>query len=348
MPTLYTINVENHSLDNQNFYFFQKPAIYSGGQTVYTNSIYSGPLQPYSSSGASLTFQFLQQYYAGAQTSKGTPVVGEASGYTTATQAIELTTAGSSTNNTTQMSVDPSLGLSVPAYTEGVQPGAYRIITPAFNPALKHYNAGLAIKNSQTGSMVLSNFIPAQPSKNIDCQPVLIFYVHTGDYEAGNVINFTTSSVGSAKCDTTQGFTTFNVSYKPDGSWSVTTVQQQPGLSQLIGTDQSMQSSVDEGTYTFAATLVFGSLAVASWAYHNQSLIAHAANVVINNFSSFDSAVRTFKVVGATALACATALEAIVEAIKENAPKQVLLADYEFSGSVDVTYHLITCGMPVV
>ena len=343
MPTLYTINVTNHSLSPQNFFFFQKPAIYTGGETVYANSIYLQSLQPYSTSGAVLTFYLLQQYYAGAQTASGTPVVGQASGYTTASQPIELTPTSGQTNNCTQMSVTPSLGLSLPAYVDGVQTGAYRIVSPAFDPILKQYNVGLAVKNSETGSVTLSNFITAQPNKNIDCQPVLIFYVQTGDYQAGEVINFTTSSVGSATCDTTPGYTIFNVSYNLDGSWSVTTVQEQPGLSQLIGSYQSMQSSVAGGTYTFAATLFFGSLAVASWAYDNKALIASVAKVVISNFSSFDSTARTFKVIGTSALACATAMEAIVKAIKENAPKQVLVADYESSGSVDVSYKDLTC-----
>ncbi|MBW4676767.1 MAG: hypothetical protein KME52_22980 [Desmonostoc geniculatum HA4340-LM1] len=348
MSTLYTINVTNNSPNLQNFFFFQKPAIYSGGQTVYTNSIYSQPLEPYSTSGAVLTFQLLQQYYAGVQTATGTPVVGEASGYTTASQPIDLTTIGKETNNCTQMSVNPSLGLSVPTYADGVLGGAYRIVTPPFDPTLRDYNLGLAMKNIQTGSVVLSNFISAEPSKNIDCQPVVIFYVQSGSYQAGSVINFTSSSVGSATCDTTPGYTTFNVSYNLDGSWTVNPVHDQPGLSQLIGSYQSIQSSVKERTYAYTATLVFGSLAVASWAYDNQTLIANTANVVISHFSNFDRAARTFKVLGNSALACASAMEAIVKAIKENAPKQVLIADYESSDTVVVSYKDLVCNMVAV
>lgn len=236
MSTLYTINVTNNSPTNQDFYFFQKPAVYTGGTNVYSNSIYHQVLQPYATSGAVLTFQFMQQYYAGVQTQVPNLIVGQASGYTTASQAIDLTSAsGSASNNSTNMSVSPSLGLTPPTFTAGVQPGAYRIVTPSFNPVTQKYNAGLAVKSTTTGAVVLSNFINAEPSKNIDCQPVLIFYVQTGGYQAGSVINFTTSSVGAALCDTTQGVTTFNVTYNADGSWTVGSVTQQPGLSQLIG-----------------------------------------------------------------------------------------------------------------
>lgn len=244
MSTLYTINVTNNSPTNQAFFFFQKPAVYTGGANVYSNSIYNQELQPYASSGAVLTFLFQQQYYAGVQTRVQPPIVGQASGYTTASQPIDLTMqSGVETNNTTLMSVNPSLGLTPASYTPGVQPGAYRIVTPQFNPTLKQFNAGLAVKNSLTGAVVLSNFINAEPSKNIDCQPVLTFYVQTGGYEAGTVINFTTSSVGAAKCDTTTGYTTFNVSYNADGSWTVNSVSYFAGLTQLIGQEDFLSMS---------------------------------------------------------------------------------------------------------
>jgi hypothetical protein len=236
MSTLYTINVTNNSPNNQDFFFFQEPAKYTGGSTVYSNSIYHQIVQPNKTSGATFTFQLLQQYYAGAQTRMQAPVVGQASGYTTAKQAIELTPAtGSPPPNCTSMSIEPSLGLSPPQSVQGVQPGAFRIVTPIFDANLYQFNAGLAVMNTQTGAAVLSNFINAEPNKNIDCAPVVIFYVQTGDYQAGTVINFTTSSLGAAVCDATSGFTTFDVSYNTDGSWTVNTVSNVAGLTQLIG-----------------------------------------------------------------------------------------------------------------
>ncbi len=239
MATLYTINLKNNSAADMDFFFFQKPAQYVGGPVVYSNSIYSSTVQPYKDSGAVLTFQFLQQYYAGAQSQKSPLVVGQASGFTTASQAIDLSNAATKNADTTEMSVDPSLGLTPPVNTPGVQPGAFRIQTPKFNPTLHRYNAGLAVKNKTTGQVVLSNFVEALPQQNIDCQPVLTFYVQTGSYKPGNVINFSQSSRGSAACDTTPGFTNFDVTYNVDGSWSVVPsaggVLRFPGLSQLIG-----------------------------------------------------------------------------------------------------------------
>lgn len=221
---LYTINVTNNSATDQSFYFFQKPASFMSSATVYSNSIFCQMLQPYSRSGAVLTFLFQQQYCAGAQTSIQAPTVGQASGYTTASQPIELTESGKPSNNTTLMSVEPSLGLAPAVYTAGVPVGAFRIVTPQYNAALVRYNTGLAIKNLQYSTVVLSSFITAEPGKNIDCLPTLVFYVQTGSYQAGTTINFAVSAAGAALCDTSSGFTTFDVSYNIDGSWTVTAV----------------------------------------------------------------------------------------------------------------------------
>jgi hypothetical protein len=125
-------------------------------------------------------------------------------------------------NQLSLMTVSPALGLSpaVPG-PASEQSGAFRITTPTFNSLTQQYNAGMAVKNMVTGDIVLSNFVNAEPNKNIDCQPVMIFYVAVGSYEPGSVINFSESSVTSAVCDATTGFTSFDVVYNPDGTWTV-------------------------------------------------------------------------------------------------------------------------------
>ncbi|MHB8883534.1 MAG: hypothetical protein ACYC5H_00375 [Methylovirgula sp.] len=223
MPTPITINVRNNSPTLQNFFFFQQPAVYTGGQEVYTNSLYSQALLPYDSSGAVLTFSVILQYYAGVQQQVQPPQIGQPSGQLAASQAIGLTPAqgGTPTNNTTTMTVSPSLGLSVPVSSTGPQAGSFRIITPIFNPVLTNYNAGSAVQ-TLTGGITLSNFVTAQPNSNLDCQPIIIFYVQTGTYTAGTVMNFTSSSATAAVCNATPGYSTFNVVYNADGTWSVT------------------------------------------------------------------------------------------------------------------------------
>jgi hypothetical protein len=226
-PTLYQIVVKNDSPEIQDFFFFQKPAQYTGGTQIYSNSIYNQKLRG-AGSGATLTFTLLQQYFAGAQDQAKNLIVGQASGSTSVAQEIALTP---STPNATTMQLDP-LGLTPPTAADGVQPGAFRITTPQFNPATNKYNIGLSVQTADGGS-TLSNFVSAQPGKNTDCQPVVIFYVQTGTYIPGSVINFTQSSVGAALCDATQGVTTFQVVYNANGSWTVNGGNQK-GLSQLI------------------------------------------------------------------------------------------------------------------
>jgi hypothetical protein len=222
MSTIYTINVTNNSTANQDFFFFQAPAIYTGGPTVYANSLYSSLLQPYASSGTVLTFEMNVQYFAGAQTQTAAPTVGHVSGGSTSSQPVNLAPAsGTGTNDATNMSVDP-LGLS-PAYSlAGVQPGAFRIVAPTYNPNSDgNFNIGSAIQNAAGGPATISNFVVAQPSQFVDCQPVLVFYVQTGSYQAGQVINFSSASTLAASCNTTTGHNTFNVTYNVDGTWSV-------------------------------------------------------------------------------------------------------------------------------
>ena len=221
MSTLIQINVTNNSPTLQNFFFFQQPAIYTGGPRVYSNSLLSTPILPFGQSGSVYTFLLELQYYAGVQQQFGPPVVGEPSGYMSAMQPIDLTPAqGAVDNNCTTMQIAPALGLSTPVSNAGVQPGAFRIVSPAYDPSRQQFNGGSAVQLA-SGKIVLSNFITVQPSQNLDCQPILQFYVGIGNYTSGTVMNFTSSSVGAAMCDATDGYTTFNVTYNPDGSWTV-------------------------------------------------------------------------------------------------------------------------------
>ncbi|MQB40833.1 hypothetical protein [Rhizobium sp. ICMP 5592] len=219
MSTLLTINVKNYQKQTQNFYFFQEPAIYTGGGPVYSNSLYSLSLGNHDDTGAILTFEVNLQYYAGIQQAHTLPQVGSASGYASASRAVDLTprSSGSSPNNSTDATVTP-LGLSRAKYEEDVQAGAFRINTPiAGSPP--YYNVGSAV--AVNGGIVLSNFVQANPNSHTDCQPILKYYVQTGWYTPGNVMNFTQSSRSAAGCDFTGGYTVCDVELDSTGKWSV-------------------------------------------------------------------------------------------------------------------------------
>ncbi|TIX90138.1 hypothetical protein [Rhizobium sp. P44RR-XXIV] len=215
MSKLLTINVKNNQPQTQSFYFFQQPAIYAGGRQVYSNSLFSMALGSYSQTGAILTFQANLQYYAAIQQANTPPQVGQQSGFASASRAIDLAGSGSP-NDWTTATVSP-LGLSAPVNGPGVQPGAFRITTPSFNP-WDLYNVGSAL--AVNGGIVLSNFVQANPMYNIDCQPILKYFVQTGSYTPGTVMNFTQSSVNAALADFTSGHTTCNVTLNVDGTWS--------------------------------------------------------------------------------------------------------------------------------
>lgn len=227
MSTLITINLKNKSTQPHSFFFFQEPAKYAGGATVYSNSLYGAALAPYDdpvSGHGQLTFRANIQFLAGVQEAdNAVPQVGSSSGFGTAALPIDLTLAGGTpTNNSTIMAITQSggLGLSVPKFTPGVQGGAFRIITPTYNAAAKNYLAGSAVQLGD-GTTVLSNFVLASPTANIDAQPILKYYVAVGDYVAGTVMNFTTSSVTSGLCDATQGKVSFTVEYDASGNWNI-------------------------------------------------------------------------------------------------------------------------------
>lgn len=223
MSTLLKIIVKNAQNNPNQFFFFQQPAIYTGGPAVYTNSVYQRTLQA-ASMGGEITFMTNLQFYAAVQeTGTATPQIGQSSGFESAEQAIDLTAKGNSppNHNCAAMSYDApsdSLGLAAPVNTAGVQEGAFRVITAKYQPP-KFFNVGSSV--TVNGQIVLSNFVIGQPQTNVDCEPILKYYVQTGAYVPGTVMDFTESSVNAALCDFTGGYVQALVSYQSDGSWNV-------------------------------------------------------------------------------------------------------------------------------
>ncbi|WP_110968671.1 hypothetical protein [Pseudomonas huaxiensis] len=222
MSTYYTINVTNNSGSGQGFFFFQSPISSTGG-AAQSHSLFQANLPAYATSGSVLTFCVLQQYYACAQTELPTAATNTPFNGITSSQPIELALpAGPSDNNSTNLSVNP-LGLS-PAYPQaGVMPGAFRIVTPFYDPeASGTINIGLAVKFPRDGSIAISSLLEAAPNLTVDCQPNLQFWVQTGEYPQGYLLNFPGVSQDAAVCDARTGKTTFNVTYNLDLTWTVT------------------------------------------------------------------------------------------------------------------------------
>lgn len=224
MANAITINIKNDSGTSQSFYIFQHPSVFSGTGQVYSNSLFTSPLLPYDQSGAILTVTMMlqaDQAFAGAQQRTDTPQIGQLSGGTTALQQVTLTSpAVQQPANTTTLSIAP-LGLSPATYSSGLQDGAFRIMVSRFDPALYQFNAGTAVQNLDL-SVTLSNFVTAQSLTNLDCQPVLVFYVQIGNLPPRTVIDYTSVSQNAAACDFRPGYATYAVVYNEDGTWSTT------------------------------------------------------------------------------------------------------------------------------
>lgn len=222
MTSYIQIVLTNNSPQTQNFYFFQQPIVYSGNDTVYSNSIKSIALGSNASSGSAYVFLISTGYCAGVQQSFALPQPGQISGYTTAIRSIGVAPgAGENpTNDSTTMSLSP-LGLSVPISDDSISANFFRIKSPSFDPTLNIYFGGLAVTDVNNIT-TMSSYVKIEPLQNLDCQPILKFYVQIGSYAAGTVMNFITSSVNAATCDATTGLRTFNISYNANGTWTVT------------------------------------------------------------------------------------------------------------------------------
>ncbi len=222
MSTEIKIVVTNKSSKQKEIFFFQQPAKYNGEEGVYSNSILSTPLPPFSESGSKYEFGVREIYYAGVVEVKGEIIPGKPYGFMTARQLVDLAPAagaGEIKPNCVNVKINP-LGIEAAKIDPTVAAGAFRICSPVFDPERKRYLAGAAIEKSDE-SIVLSSFVEMESNTRLDCQPVIKFYVATGAYQAGTIMNFISSSRSAAECDATEGRTKFHVSLEPDNTWKV-------------------------------------------------------------------------------------------------------------------------------
>lgn len=218
--SIYTINITNMSSGFQSFYIFQAPFECATNSNIYSNSLFSAGLPPYENSGSTLQLQVSNQYYSAVQAQSSPLMIGSTSSGSISAQPVTLTNASDpSFNNVTYLNVNP-LGLAPACSQGGVTPGAFRVVTQNYNAnSVGNINIGLATKIN--GSLVLSSFLEGQPGQNLDCSPTPIFFVQTGNFQAGSLINLYSAYQGAAICEATTENSNFNVTYNIDGSFSV-------------------------------------------------------------------------------------------------------------------------------
>ncbi|WP_245270643.1 hypothetical protein [Rhizobium sp. Pop5] len=227
----YQIIVRNQSQTTQYFYIFQKQAAFPSlpSPSVLASSLGCQSVGNYTSSGAQISFGLDSQVYAGAlSTGKAVPpsqfvalITLDATrsivGSTTAARPMTLTTSTGSPDNCTSMSLDP-LGLSLPAYQSGVPVGGFAVNVPTYTPLpVPELYCGVAALNSDE-AIILSSFVAPAPNAVMTCIPKQIFFVKTGYQPPGSAVSY--DETNAARCDFTTGYTTFNVTYNANGTFS--------------------------------------------------------------------------------------------------------------------------------
>lgn len=221
--SLLTINITNRTARTESFYLFQEKMTFMDARTdeyvheVYRNSLYSQTLAPADQSGATLTIQIDSQAFACVEVASGKS--DGPSGYAPASEAINL--AGYGNDTVTAYIHPPSPTLSKPTRGMGVIRGCFRIVGPDHD-TYSFYNAGAAVRVN--GQVVMSAYTPQ--AKQIDCAPLLKFFVGLGSAEPGWVTEVHLSrDHDAALCDFTRGASVIDVTRNADGTWSTRTVR---------------------------------------------------------------------------------------------------------------------------
>jgi hypothetical protein len=209
MPRTITIIVVNATGVTQSFFFYAGPAQYNVSGGIYTQSLKSATVAP-STLGSNFAFQIPFDYYAAVQSS-------DTQSKSSAIQQISLSNTLSKAKTSTAMSTDP-IALTPPVFDGNVPAGAFRIVVPIYDSNFENYYVGTGLK-SQSGLVILTSYIRADPNTYVDVTPTTTFYVAVGNYGAGRQID--RSQVSShGECDASAR-SVFSVTYNHNGTFDV-------------------------------------------------------------------------------------------------------------------------------
>lgn len=221
MSNSYEIVIQNDGTRAVDFMVFQKqPTFTNGGSqpSISSNSLGSGHLAPYSSSGTRLYFPFEAQIYAGAQTNQfNTEVVKQP--VELASQKIALADGTTQPADHTSLLVHP-FGLSSADHDASVPAENFGITVPSYTPsAALDLFCGVVVAQSQV-KRILSCYVSPTPNSALYCAPLPVFYVTLGSTTAGDPVTYDISN--AACCDFAQGYSQILVTYAADGQFTAT------------------------------------------------------------------------------------------------------------------------------
>ncbi len=203
----YTIQIVNASQYAQNFFLFSSPPTLSWSSQIYQNALaQSQDVGPQTT----VTYTIKNSVFASCVQTQNdqNPQVAISKSV-----AMDISSA---TNNCATFSPNPfNLTVSTDA---SVQKGWFRITTSSYSPGNPSY---IGIGYLVDGISSFAAGVEAEPSKNLDVEPIVKFYVATGDYTPGTLANFVEASKTAACFDFTgMGSVTMRSDYQPNGTWT--------------------------------------------------------------------------------------------------------------------------------
>ncbi|GIK03443.1 hypothetical protein Aspvir_007513 [Aspergillus viridinutans] len=192
----YTIQVYNNSDAQQNYLLFQTVPVVSGSSNVFAN-VYqaSGPIQ--SGNYSQVTFQMTDEFFAVYGTSP-TPLGDKVRVTTGSAESVPLSSgevpplnAGTTCVMTTTESEYPTW--ATVSQTQKTEPNAYCISCDgSFNyPTQTNIFIGMGARDPESKDIIPVTTVPASPNTDFYFQPIVKYYIGTGNFEAGTVVNIT-------------------------------------------------------------------------------------------------------------------------------------------------------------
>ncbi|KHA56812.1 hypothetical protein NM74_09705 [Aeromonas hydrophila] len=198
-----------------------------------------------------------------------------------------------------------------------LEPGEYGFIN-SFNSE-KYLTCGLLLAANVNGKIVLEpqSAILVPKGNKMKAKPFEILEVFiASEVDSGSVLTQVTSNI-----------------YKATYEGKINHISCEYNADKAAFVQVENLSENDVTKYLVYASLFFGTAAMATWAYNNKDLIVQGAKLISAQFKDLNTATKTFKIIAASASACADAAKAIETAIQTQYPGPQL--EFTLGGDAD-------------
>ncbi|GFF39855.1 hypothetical protein IFM46972_06022 [Aspergillus udagawae] len=196
MTQNYSIQVYNYSGAPRNYLLFQTVPVPSGQPNVFTN-VYQSSGIVQSGNYSEVTFQMTDEFFA-VYGANPTPLGDHVRVITGSAEPVTLSSGEKPPEQPGTMCVMTTTQGEYPAWekvsqTQQTEPNAYCISCDGtFNyPTETNIFIGMGAPDPYTQFIIPVATMPASPNYNFYFQPIVKYYIGTGDFEAGTVVNVT-------------------------------------------------------------------------------------------------------------------------------------------------------------